>query len=205
GSGRTVLVRRAAWTLGVEGRDVAWVEEEGMLPWAEAIAMELQTCPTLEGAVVLIDGADQIPVEGRQLLGSARQAGAKLVVVSSAEEAAVLGGTVERYAMPRLDDALAAGLVRRAIPSLSDSLVEHVIRRGDGRPGRLRHIVRRIGSHAVVSTHEIDQILSEGTTVRAPGGAVSGIGAIDMLLDQGKQKHSTGCFALQVSNSLPTD
>jgi transcriptional regulator with GAF, ATPase, and Fis domain len=37
-----------------------------------------------------------------------------------------------------------------------------------------------------VSTHEIDQILSEGTTVRAPGGAVSGIGAIDMLLDQGK-------------------
>ncbi|MFW5740674.1 MAG: serine/threonine-protein kinase, partial [Myxococcota bacterium] len=129
GSGRSVLLRRLAWSLGVEGRDVAWVEEEQSGRWMEALELELGAYDRLDGVVVLIDAAEHLPKSARAKLAAARAAGAKLVLVTSARVAASLGGPVERFVMPPLDDEAAAGLVCKAIPSLSDALVSHVVRR----------------------------------------------------------------------------
>jgi transcriptional regulator with GAF, ATPase, and Fis domain len=186
GSGRSVLLRRLAWTLGVEGRDVAWVEEEGTLPWIEAIEMELSAYSNLDGVVVLVDGAEHLPSTARERLSDALRQGAKLVLVSTSKAAAALGGSVERSIMPPLEDDAAAGLVRRAIPSLSDSLVEQVIRRAEGRPGKLRAIVRRIGTRPVVSSSDIDNMMAEDATIRESTGATTGVEEIERLLDQGK-------------------
>ena len=186
GSGRSVVLRRLAWTLGVEGRDVAWVEEEGSLPWVEAIEMELSAYSNLDGVVVLVDGADHLPATARERLSDALGQGAKIVLVSSRKAAAALGGQVERLVMPPLDDDAAAGLVRSAIPSLSDSLIDQVIRRAEGRPGKLRAIVRRIGTRPMVSQSDIDDMMEEGATVRDAGASPTGVGELERLLDQGK-------------------
>jgi transcriptional regulator with GAF, ATPase, and Fis domain/predicted negative regulator of RcsB-dependent stress response len=64
--------------------------------------------------------------------------------------------------------------------------VEHVIRRAEGRPGKLRAIVRRIGVRPVVSARDIDRIMTEGVTMRSADTTPSDLGEIDQLLNQGR-------------------
>jgi len=186
GSGRTVLVRRIAWTLGVEGRDVAWVDERKLLPPAEALELELSACSLGPSTVVLVDGAENLPTEVFDQLARARNAGCKLVVVASASAVAAGGITPEEvFVMPALAEDAAANLVRRAIPSLPDSLVAHVIARADGRPGRLRNIVRKLGAQAVVSPQDVDRLIEESsaaTSLPPPSSLLT----LEALLDQGK-------------------
>jgi len=187
GSGRSVLLRRLAWSLGVEGREVAWVQEDETAPWMEALEMELSACDRLDGVVVLIDGAERLPPAAKERLAEARGAGAKLVLVTSSRIAASLGGPVERFVMPSLADDAAQGLVQRAVPSLPDALVTHVVQRAEGRPGKLRAIVRRIGTRPVVSAAEIDRMMTDATTTEETATeAGSGISEVERLLDEGK-------------------
>jgi len=185
GSGRTVLVRRIAWTLGMEGRDVAWVDERGLLPPAEALELELSACSLGPSTVVLVDGAENLPTEVFEQLARARNAGCKLVVVASASAVAASGVTPEVFIMPALAEDAAANLVRRAIPSLPDSLVAHVIARADGRPGKLRNIVRKLGTQAVVSPQDVDRLVEE-STVATSLPPPSSLLTLEALLDQGK-------------------
>ncbi len=185
GSGRSVLLRRLAWTLGIEGRDVAWVRDEESAPFMEALEIELGAYADLDGVVVLVDGAEHLTAAVRDRLTEARRGGAKIVLCASPRIAAQLGGPVERFLVPALNDEAAAGLVRRAVPSLSEALVEHVIRRAEGRPGKLRAIVRRIGVRPVVSARDIDRIMTEGVATRSAD-SPSDLGEIDRLLDQGR-------------------
>jgi serine/threonine-protein kinase PknK len=203
GSGRTALVRRAAWTLGVEGRDVAWVEQQGSLPVFDAIEMELGARERDEGSVVLVDDAETLPQAAMERLTSARVSGAKVVLVATAGSAAKLGGSVERFAMPSLEGAAAAGLVRRAIPSLSDALVHHVIARAEGRPGRLRAIVRAIGNHPVVSAIDVDRLLErEVGRTHASAAPPSGLQQAEVLLDQGRFEEAAAALSQATGNEV---
>ena len=204
GSGRSTLLRRLAWTLGVEGRDVAWIQDEQSVPWMAALEMELGAYSDLGGVIVLADGAEQLPAPAKHRLAAARQAGAKIVLVAHPRVAASLGGPVERFAMPALDDDAAAGLVRRAVPSLSDSLVDHVVRRAEGRPGKLRMIVRRIGVRPVLSTNDIDEMMGSGASISSRGGESSDIAEVEHLLDQGRFEEAAGRLR-QVSGADPLE
>ena len=201
GSGRTVLVRRAAWTLGVEGRDVAWLEHPGEAGALAALDTEMRGCSGERGMVVLVDEADELPAAVASKLAQIRAAGARIVLVSSEAVGRSLGGTLEHFAVGPLDDDAAESLVRRAIPSLTDALVTHVVRRAEGRPGSLRTIVRCIGAHAVVSTSDIDQLMHTGAN-DAPTAFENGLDQVHRLLDQGKFEEASALLRT-VDNSDP--
>jgi transcriptional regulator with GAF, ATPase, and Fis domain len=154
GSGRTTLARRLAWTLGVEGRPVAFVEapESGMA-MRDALELELAQHRVADPLVVVVDDAEQLDEAGWAGLRRAAKAGASLVVVGTPQ------GPSTAFVVPPLEDAAAAELVRRSVPSLPDALRARLIERTDGRPGPLRSAIRRLAGRAIVSEHDVDEAL----------------------------------------------
>jgi serine/threonine-protein kinase PknK len=200
-SGRSTLLRRIAWSLGVE-RAVAWVEPASVRNIKEALEIELGGIAAdsrgPSGAVVLIDDADRLSSAELTELDRVREAGAKLVLVvgvdgplspkgravvsPSAEVSAAVslpGPTFEVFPMPPLDPAQAGDLVRRTIPSLSDAVVAHVVARAEGWPGRIRAIVTRLERVPVVAPADVDHLLDEESS------PLTGRSDIHRLLDRG--------------------
>ncbi len=184
GSGRSTLLRRIAWSLGVE-RAVAWIEAASVPDLKEALAIELSSSEDPTGGrrdmVVLIDDADRLGDAELAELDRVRNLGARLVLVVGAEGAgkSLPGATFEVFAMSPLDREQAGDLVRRTIPSLSDAVVTHVVARAEGWPGRVRSIVTRLAHAPVVAPADVDRLLEE------EGSPMTGRGDIHRLLDRG--------------------
>jgi serine/threonine-protein kinase PknK len=200
-SGRSTLLRRIAWSLGVE-RAVAWVEPASVRSIKEALEIEIGGIDADSrgpgGAVVLIDDADRLSAAELAALDRVRDEGAKLVLVvgvdgplspkgqavasSGAESSppvSLPGPTFEVFPMPPLDPVQAGDLVRRTIPSLSDAVVAHVVARAEGWPGRIRAIVTRLERVPVVAPADVDRLLDEESS------PMTGRGDIHRLLDRG--------------------
>lgn len=152
GSGRTALLRRVAWSLGVQGAPVAWLDSGSFA----AVEAEL-TDQAAERLIVLIDDADRLDEQSLGAVKRAQAAGARLVVVGGAE----LGPDAPECVVPPLDRPAAMDLVRRAVPSLTDSMIERIVTACGCRPGELRRVVRAIASEAVASASDIERVLSE--------------------------------------------
>ncbi len=173
GSGRSTLLRRLAWTLGVEGQCVALFEhpDRGALT-REHIDLELEGVrnrATMESAIVLVDDAERLSNDVLERLRDAMASGARVVAAASAAWAANLG--VERpliFNVRPLEKSVATDLVRRVAPSLAESVREHVIGRAKGRPGRLRAILRAIAHRPVVSIEEVDELLAAQSSGSLP-------------------------------------
>ena len=155
GSGKTALLRRAAWSLGVEGAPIAWIDES-TAGVGTAVSAELEDSRA-PGAIVLIDDADLLGAASLEAVGRVRAAGARLVVVGGAQ----LGEGAAECVVPPLDKPAAVDLVRRAVPSLTDSMIERIVTACGCRPGELRRVVRTIASEAVASADDIERVLSE--------------------------------------------
>jgi len=169
GAGRTTLVRRLSWSLGVRGTPVANIEtpKEGCLSGRALVELQLeldisnQKVASPPGFVVIVDDLDGLDEEARAALRAATGRGARIVAVGDR----ALVGSVARshhaavFEIPPLDDASAREIVKRAIPSLSDKLTAHLLERAERRPGRLRFYVKELGGRAVTSAREIDDIL----------------------------------------------
>ena len=189
-SGRSTLLRRIAWSLGV-ARPVAWIESASVGNVTEALEIELGALDVdprgLTESVVLVDDADRLDEAGLLRLDRARSAGTKLVLVLGVDTAsrggqapaALPGPTFEVFAMPPLAAEHAGELVRRTIPSLPDAVVAHVVARAEGWPGRVRAIVTRLAGAPVVAPEDVDRILEEEIS------PVTGRGDIERLLDRG--------------------
>ena len=186
GSGRTAALRRLAWSLGVEGRAVAWIEA-GVPNAGRAVSAELEGCVGHATFVVLVDDLEQLAASDLALVVAARERGAKLVVTDAAGATDRTFEAVEAFELPPLDRAAAGSLVRRAIPSLADAIVADVVARAEGRPGRLRAIVRHLDGGAVVTTADVERILGgaagKGSIVPSSGDDVA---VASQLLDQGR-------------------
>ncbi|MFO0569518.1 MAG: sigma 54-interacting transcriptional regulator [Polyangiaceae bacterium] len=154
GSGRSVLLRRVAWSLGVQGRPVAWIDET-IASSPAAVDAELSDLPHA-GLTLLVDEADALDDTSWEALRKARRAGARLVLVGSREEP----GAAPAFVVPPLDKPAAVDLVRRAVPSLTESMIERIIQACASRPGELRRVVRAIASEAVASSGDIERILA---------------------------------------------
>jgi serine/threonine-protein kinase PknK len=158
GSGRTALLRRLAWSLGVEGEPVVFFDA----PASDAeLRTELSAYPSLAGVYILVDDADRFgPGAVEQLLAARQQKGRLIAVGGEA-----LGPAEREIQVPPLDQHAARDLVRRAVPSLGEALVARVVELSAGRPGELQRLVRSIASEAVASAADIERVL--GTSKEA--------------------------------------
>ena len=177
GSGRSTLLRRLAWSLGISGAPVASIEpaRNTRISARELVELELAAWEKENGAttipahsydeagralVLVIDDLSELDDEALERLRSAAVAGARIVAVADEEAVLALAPRgVRSFVVPPLDDASAGDLVRRAIPSLPDGLTRHLLDRTGRRPGLLRAFVRRLEGRAVTSTDEVDDVL----------------------------------------------
>ncbi|HVW29194.1 MAG TPA: sigma 54-interacting transcriptional regulator [Polyangiaceae bacterium] len=154
GSGRSVLLRRLAWSLGVEGRPLAWIDESLAGNPAGGRA-ELSAHRSLRGVTILVDDFDDVDAGLVADLVRARESGARLVVVG----AAPIAVEAVTFDVPPLGSHASTELVHRAVPSLTDRLVRRVVDRCGGRPGELRRFVRRLAQQAVASEQDLEDLL----------------------------------------------
>ena len=182
GSGRSALLRRLAWSLGVEGQPLAFIDE-ALASDAEAIAAELEAHPSPLGVIVLVDDAERLVPAAVELLLQAREAGARLVVVGGS----VLGEKNSReFAVPPLDEQAAIDLVRRAVPSLTEGLLKRISEVSGRRPGELRRLVRRIETEAVASAGDIERIVGSAAGDTATAAPKEPLERAMYFLDRGR-------------------
>jgi serine/threonine-protein kinase PknK len=182
-SGRTTLLRRLAWSLGVSGAPVANVEpgrgaagSARALTSREVVDLELGVWGGVDapvaGLVVVVDDLGGLGDEATAGLKRACERGARIVAVGDEQAVAALAGVAAgegaAFEVPPLDEACASELVKRAIPSLPDRLARHLLDRVQRRPGVLRAFVKRLGGHAVTSAEEIDELVSASARRSVP-------------------------------------
>ena len=202
-SGRTTLLRRVAWSIGVSGAPVANVEPARLaknattstlaLEPAEVVALELREWggaqAPVAGLVVIVDDLSGLDDGARAALREVAKNGGRLVVVGEPAEVAALGKAEARtFAIPPLDPSSAAELVKRAIPSLPARLEQHLLERTESRPGALRRFVKRLGGRPLTSAEEIDEILdaSAGPAPLSSRSREDLQGELDRALDTGR-------------------
>jgi serine/threonine-protein kinase PknK len=198
-SGRSTLLRRIAWSLGVEGRAVAWVEAASVADAAGAIEIELGHGEGFADLVALIDDADRLGEPELARLNQVREAGGRLVFVVGVEgpSRAFPGRTFEVFPMAPLAAAEAGELVRLTIPSLSDAVVSHVVARAGGWPGRIRAIVTQLERAPVVAPADVDRLLEED------GVPTTGRADIHKLLDRGHVDEAAEVLARYPNDHSP--
>ncbi len=151
GSGRSALVRRLAWWLGMLGKSVAWIDDATS---TATVKGELSANTSLGDAFVLVDDADGLDDEAFAVVQAAVEKGARLVAVGGAR---FEGARV--FPIPALSEPVCLELVRRAVPSLTAGLQKRLVQLADGRPGALRRLVRLIASEAVASAADFDRVV----------------------------------------------
>lgn len=150
GAGRSALLRRLAWSLGVEGQAIAWIDE------SRAALSEVASHGSPLGVTVLIDDAEDLDEDARRAVLAARDGGARIVSVGGSW----LGEGARVFEVPPLDEHAATDLVRRAVPSLTGRLLARVVEACGRRPGELRRVVRALASEAVASAADVERIVS---------------------------------------------
>ncbi len=178
GSGRTTLLRRVAWSLGVAGTPLAWLEDAAS---SASLNAELGAHATPHGVLVLVDDADALGSQELAVLDAARAAGARLVTVGGALSAPA---PALDFAVPALDEHVAIDLVRRAVPSLTHSLLQRVFEAAHGRPGELRRLVRIIAGDAVASAEDLERVL--GAVQARSLAPQDALGRAQYFLDRGR-------------------
>jgi transcriptional regulator with GAF, ATPase, and Fis domain/tetratricopeptide (TPR) repeat protein/predicted Ser/Thr protein kinase len=186
GSGKTALLRRVAWSLGVAGRAVAWIELAVTANITEALDVELAGGEARD-MVVLVDDSEKLEPATVAKLNDARKAGAKLVLSTVKSRLVPMATELDVFAVPPLDEQATTELLQRAIPSLSKTVIAQIMARSKGRPGRLRTIVRRLDGETIVSTADLERILEpkDGATVNSVR-AEPALVRCERLLDQGR-------------------
>jgi len=185
-SGKTALLRRVAWSLGVTGTAVAWIEPAVTADVAGALDIELAN-KAAGDVIVLVDDSEQLDQQVLARLNAARKEGSRLVLAASKARLVPLATHLEVFAVPSLDEHTATELLRRSIPSLSDAVIAEMMARSKGRPGKLRAMVRRMEGQTIVSPSDLSRILEpkESVTVNSilPESALV---RCNRLLDQGR-------------------
>jgi serine/threonine-protein kinase PknK len=204
GSGKTTLARRLAWTLGLGGRAVAFIEvPTSGIAMREVVDLELEPyARERSGVIVIVDDAEQVVGEPREMLRRASDAGARLVVVAGLGPASLLArGPRESFVVSPLDPDGAEELVRRAVPSLPDGLRARLLDRTGRRPGALRAAIRRLAGRPIVCDDDVERALdaeSSPATDATTGGTTGreeGFDRAVRALDRGRFDEAVAALA----------
>jgi transcriptional regulator with GAF, ATPase, and Fis domain/serine/threonine protein kinase len=180
GAGKSTLLRRLAWSLGVAGRALIWIDDSLPDP-SELIRSELATQPPSAELFIVVDQSERLRERAVVELTQALAHGARLVLSA----AGAFHAPVEPFEVPALGEHVAAELVKSAIPSLTQRVVERLLKVSGRRPGVLRSIITRIASESVVSEDDIEALLgSSGPTSSLPEG--DPLAQANALLDRGR-------------------
>lgn len=154
GSGRSVLLRRLAWSLGIEGRPLVCFDAR-MGDDLVALRSELEGFAP-ERLTIIADDSDELTPEVEALIVDARRKGA--IVVTAGEKCQ--DAECEVFDVPPLGEHAAIELVRRAVPSLTERLAKKVAAAAGGVPGKLKQAVALIDQHAAASEDDIERLLA---------------------------------------------
>ncbi|HWO14912.1 MAG TPA: sigma 54-interacting transcriptional regulator, partial [Polyangiaceae bacterium] len=179
GSGKSVLLTRLAWSLGIEGLPLVWLDD-GLIDNPAAVQRELESLPDDPEATLLVDDFERLDAENRSRVERARARGVRVIVTSS--ESLPLAAD-ERFEVPPLGESVASELVRRAVPSLTPNVVKRLLDVSGRRPGRLKRLIQRIAAASVVSEADIEALLGGPRGSIAPE---SPLGKVQDLLDRGR-------------------
>lgn len=153
GSGRTVLLRRLAWSLGVEGRPLVWLDGS-VAAQAQAIAEEISSFEP-DNLTILVDDAESLSSASWEVIQSARAKGATIVIVGQTSAVEV----TNLFEVTPLGEHASFELLKRAIPSLTEATAKKIVAAAGGRPGKLRRFVGLLAHDAVVSDEDVEQLL----------------------------------------------
>ncbi len=183
GSGRSVLLRRLAWSLGISGVPLAYVDDASARN-AEAALAELALEVVDERTVCLVDDADQLAEQVRSRLHEIMQRGGRLVLVGCQS----LELSARIFAVPSLSADTVLELVRRVVPSLTDQMVSRIGQHTEGRPAPLRELVERVARGAVASLDDLERLIEDASPTSEVGGAPLDVAGVAELLDRGRYR-----------------
>lgn len=189
GSGRSVLLRRLAWSLGIEGRALVWFDATmgndlvGLRSEIEGFAPERLT--------IIADDSDRLCPELLELIEQSRRAGA--VVVTSGEQATT--EEVEVFEVPPLGEHSSVELLRLAVPSLTERLAKKVAAVAGGIPGRLKQAVALIDQNAAASEDDIERLLAGVEADDVDGVPQEPLQRALHFLDRGRYKDAEAALA----------
>lgn len=181
GAGSSSLLRRLAWSLGIAGRPVVFIDEE-LVDNEESIEAELRAFERHAEPFILVDDADTLPAVARRRVLEAREQGARLVGVGTRE---VFAEATE-FDVPPLDRTFALDLVRRSIPSVTERVLGRIVDESACRPGELRRLVRMLANEALASESDVVRVLK---AQRAPAESIlpsDPLARLNHLLDRGR-------------------
>ncbi len=153
GSGKSVLLRKLAWSLGVAGESLFYADSD-VLGDASAFAAELSHAAETGVAFVLVDDAARLGESQRHDLEKLGRAGARLVVIGTWHGDRV----TEPVTVPPLDRHVASDLLRRAIPSITAAALDKILDVSQCRPLALRQWVSRIAEGTLTNVDEVLQL-----------------------------------------------
>ena len=182
GSGKSVLLTRLAWSLGVEGQPLVWLDD-GLVDNPEAVASEIDALPDDPDATLIVDDFDRMNAENRLRVERVRARGARIILASSQASGEGLEPDLV-FEVPPLADAVASELVLRAVPSLTPKVVKRLLDVSGSRPGPLKRLIQRIAAAAVVSEQDVEALL--GSPGRGSISPDSPLGQLQDLLDRGR-------------------
>ncbi len=153
GSGKSVLLRRLAWSLGVAGESLFFVDADLLLA-PSAFAAELSHAAEIGVAYLLIDDAGRLSDSQRIELAKLAESGARLVAVGTWQ------GRRETQPLnvPPLDRQVATELLRRAVPSITEDALSKILDVSQCRPLALRQWVSRIAEGTLTNVDEVMQL-----------------------------------------------
>ncbi len=208
GSGRSTLLRRISWSLGVAGDAVGFIEAQTVrtkatssatgsdssiiegAPNGSKYSLHAAVADMLKGRqptelTLIVDDADCLDAEQLARLDELRSAGSRLVMVAAGSEDSTKfpGPTFALFEVAPLNDQTATELVGRMIPSLGKSLVAHLVKQTGGWPGAIRTAVERLEGVPVVSVADVDRLLGQASP--RPAGEADPT-EIHQLLDCGR-------------------
>ena len=159
GSGKSVLLRKLAWSLGVAGESLFFVDPD-LLDDSNAFAAELGHAAETGVAFVLVDDAARLHDAQRSELAKLGQSGARLVVVGpwSANRA------TDPVTVPPLERQAATDLLRRAIPSITDVALDKILDVSQCQPLALRQWVNRIAQGTLTNVDDVLQLQGDASS-----------------------------------------
>jgi len=185
GSGKSMLLRKLAWSLGVSGETLFYADSD-LVDDPKAFAAELTHATETGVAFVLVDEVARLNDEQRLELTQLAQAGARLVTVGNWNGER----TVEPIFVPPLERQVASELLLRAVPSITPGALDKILDVSQCRPLALRQWISRIAEGTLTNVDDVLQ-LQQTRTEPTPNAAPVSMELLREMLDKGRFKEAS--------------